>query len=94
MDDMLSVVYDIAKIKKLKNELSRSFVMKDLSLVRRILGVKLLENEGLKGIFAHQLLPSVNLVSLLIFFVILLFNYEPVVNLTLSTIFFLSFLLL
>lgn len=41
VDDMLIVGHDVAKIARLKNELSKSFAMKDLGPARQILGMKI-----------------------------------------------------
>ena len=41
VDDMLIIGQDTSKIKKLKGELSKSFAMKNLGLVKQILGMKI-----------------------------------------------------
>ena len=41
VDDMLIIGHDSSKIDKLKRELSKSFTMKDLGLVKQILSMKI-----------------------------------------------------
>ena len=41
VDDIFIIGHDRSKIDKLKEELSKSFAMKDLGLVRQILGMKI-----------------------------------------------------
>ena len=41
VDDMLIIGHDYNKINRLKKELSKSFALKDLGLVKQILGMKI-----------------------------------------------------
>ena len=54
VDDMLIVGQDTSKISKLKSELSKSFAMKDLGPVKKILGIRIVRERSLGLIWLSQ----------------------------------------
>ena len=54
VDDMLIVGHDASKIDKLKQELGKSFAMKDLGPAKQILGMKISRNRTTKNLWLSQ----------------------------------------
>ena len=51
---MLIVGHDVAKIEKLKGELSKSFAMKDLGPTKQILGMKIIRDRKKNKLWLSQ----------------------------------------
>ena len=54
VDDMLIISHDSSKIDKFKRELSKSFAMKDLGLVKQVLGMKISRDRKNRKLWLSQ----------------------------------------
>ena len=54
VDDMLIVGQDVTMIRRLKEDLSKSFDMKDLGPAKQILGIEIVRDRKIKGIWLSQ----------------------------------------